>query len=302
MARPTKQGIDYFPLDVEFDDKVELFVAECEAAGLGILVTIWQQIYKNEGYFIKNDENLILLVRRRTMAEVGVIKDVIRSTLERKIFDPYKEKKYGILTSRAILKRYLAAARKKKQVIVVENYSYSCVLGDGNHSCKVVLERGNATKEEVKEEEEVKEKEDICSEPQKDDSKPKVVLTIPLIPRDGEHEITEKDVSEYQETFPGVDILTELKKCRLWNKNKPSRRKTKRGIRTHIANWLGKAQDGSKGNYRNNGTGSPQSMSPEQKLKSCKYNHDPGGCRNIQKNGEEFCGTCNAYLPHPTKA
>lgn len=26
MARPTKQGIDYFPLDTEFADKVELFI------------------------------------------------------------------------------------------------------------------------------------------------------------------------------------------------------------------------------------------------------------------------------------
>ncbi len=36
MARPAKQGIDYFPLDVDFDDKIEMYLIEKEAVGLAV--------------------------------------------------------------------------------------------------------------------------------------------------------------------------------------------------------------------------------------------------------------------------
>ncbi len=50
MARPTKQGIDYFPLDCQFDDKTEMYLIEKGVVGLCVMVTIWQMIYSGEGY------------------------------------------------------------------------------------------------------------------------------------------------------------------------------------------------------------------------------------------------------------
>ncbi len=69
------------------------------------------------------------------------------------------------------------------------------------------------------------------------------LITIPLIKRDGEFEVTQKDLDLWQDTFPGVDILASLKQCRQWNADNPKRRKTKDGIRKHITTWLAKDQD-----------------------------------------------------------
>ena len=63
-----------------------------------------------------------------------------------------------------------------------------------------------------------------------------VILTIPLIKRDGEYRVTQKEIDYWKDIFPGVNVLQELKKCRDWNldeKNVP-RRKTKKGIRFEI--------------------------------------------------------------------
>lgn len=124
MARPTKQGLDYFPVDVQFDEKVEMFVVEEGADGLGILLTIWQLIYQNEGYFIKNDDDLLVLVRRRSMAEMARIKSIIVSLLRRGVFDPEKNQEFNILTSRAVQRRFFAASSRKKEVNVYKNYIY----------------------------------------------------------------------------------------------------------------------------------------------------------------------------------
>lgn len=155
MARPTKQGIEYFPVDVQFDDKVELYIAECGAEGFGILVTIWQIIYQNEGYFVKNNDDLVLLVRRRIMSQASVISECIRCAVVRGVFDERLEKKYGILTSKGIQKRYLAAAKRKKEVYVNKNYIYGCIIENNNLPVNVVFDGENTIKEEVKEKEEV---------------------------------------------------------------------------------------------------------------------------------------------------
>lgn len=150
MARPTKQGIDYFPLDTQFDTKVELFVAEHGAEGLGILITIWQLIYSNEGYYAIDNDDLSLVVRRRTMADLTTIKRVIAGALSRLIFDFELHSKYNILTSKAIQKRFFTASKKKKEVFAVKNYLYMCISSVGN----LVFDDGNATKEKEKEKEE----------------------------------------------------------------------------------------------------------------------------------------------------
>lgn len=147
MGRPTKQGIDYFPVDVQFDDKVELFIAECGADGLGILITIWQLIYQNEGYYIQNNNDLILLIRRRVLSEVDTIKRCISLALSRGIFDEKLFNKFKILTSKAIQKRFIVAARKKKEVLINEKYFYECISTGGN----VIYSAGNATKEKGEE-------------------------------------------------------------------------------------------------------------------------------------------------------
>ena len=152
MARPTKQGIDYFPIDCQFDDKIEMYLIEKGGAGLGVLVTLWQMIYANEGYYITNNRDLHLLIKKRIDIDINEVSDCINVCLSRCIFDKSIHKKYEVLTSKAIQKRYFDAAKKKKSVSVCVDY-----LIKGIDSCdNWVNVSGNATNVNV--EEDVKEK------------------------------------------------------------------------------------------------------------------------------------------------
>ena len=132
MARPIKQGIDYFPLDVDFDDKIEMYLIEKEAVGLAVLITTWQLIYKNEGYYINNGKNLFLLIKKRISVDVDVIEDCINSCLENGIFDKELHEKFGILTSKAIQIRFFDVINKKKKVLYDTNFLLIEVSDDKN--------------------------------------------------------------------------------------------------------------------------------------------------------------------------
>ena len=44
-GRPLKNGVDYFPLDVVMDDKIELIESIHGIKGFGIIIKIFQKIY-----------------------------------------------------------------------------------------------------------------------------------------------------------------------------------------------------------------------------------------------------------------
>lgn len=162
MARPTKQGIDYFPMDCSFDDKTKMYLMEHEGEGLGVLVTIWQLAYSNQGYFVYAGDDLPLLIKREIGVGINVVSDCINTCLRRNIFNQNLYDRYQILTSKAIQKRYFEAAKKKKGIQVTREFllisvsSYkNLVYSDENP----VMGGINATKEEVEVKEEVKEKE-----------------------------------------------------------------------------------------------------------------------------------------------
>jgi len=109
--------------------------------------------------------------------------------------------------------------------------------------------KSGTTELELEVEEDKEEDKDIntSSEPRKTlDSEPvkKVpIMVIPLIKRDGNFTVFQEDVDQWQETFPGIDVIQLLRKIKQWNLDNPSKRKTKAGIRKHISAWLGKEQD-----------------------------------------------------------
>lgn len=70
------------------------------------------------------------------------------------------------------------------------------------------------------------------------------IITIPISGNGfKEFSINQKMISEWAESYPGIDVLQELRKCREWNRADPKRQKTKQGIVRHIVSWLNRAQD-----------------------------------------------------------
>ena len=45
------EGVNYFPLDVHLEDKVNLIEAEFGLTGFAVLIKLYQKIYGGSGYF-----------------------------------------------------------------------------------------------------------------------------------------------------------------------------------------------------------------------------------------------------------
>lgn len=58
-----------------------------------------------------------------------------------------------------------------------------------------------------------------------------------------EHPISAASVSEWAETYPGVNVMQQLREMRAWCTANPTNRKTARGIGAFVVRWLGKEQD-----------------------------------------------------------
>lgn len=121
MARPIKQGLDYFPLDVDLDEKVELIEAKHGIAGFGILIKLFQKIYK-EGYYLEVTEESLLLFSKRISVNINDINAVIADCLRYQILDEGLYQKYNILTSVGIQKRYLNAVDRRKEIELIQEY------------------------------------------------------------------------------------------------------------------------------------------------------------------------------------
>lgn len=91
-----------------------------------------------------------------------------------------------------------------------------------------------------------KSKSNVCAEPETvsapvADASP-VVITL-LLNTGEEYPITQKTVDELSPIYPGVDIMTELRKMKGWCIGHETKRKTKRGIMAFVTNWLNSEQN-----------------------------------------------------------
>nr|DAP05134.1 MAG TPA: replisome organizer [Caudoviricetes sp.] len=91
------------------------------------------------------------------------------------------------------------------------------------------------------------------------DKSEQAVIYIPLNDN-SEYPIYFEFVQEMQSLYPNVDVMAELRKMRGWSLSNPTKRKTKRGVKKFINNWLAKEQD--KGNYTTQVKQSKQSNNP----------------------------------------
>ena len=77
MARPTKQGIEYFSLDVDFfsDIKVRRISKACGPASTSILICLLCNIYRDKGYYIEWDEDLPFVVADTIGTTEGAVEE-----------------------------------------------------------------------------------------------------------------------------------------------------------------------------------------------------------------------------------
>ena len=124
MARPQKEGLDYFPLDVDMDQDDKLFFIEAKHGliGFAIVIRLLMQIYKEGYYKHYSDDKDAFLLSKRLSVDVNVIKNVVNDCINEGFFNRNLYGQYGILTSKGIQKRYLEACTRRKQVSIIKEY------------------------------------------------------------------------------------------------------------------------------------------------------------------------------------
>lgn len=68
------------------------------------------------------------------------------------------------------------------------------------------------------------------------------IITITLNDK-SEYPIYQSMIDEWNELYPNVDVLQELRKMKGWSNANPAKRKTKKGIQRFINAWLAREQD-----------------------------------------------------------
>ncbi|MGG5339976.1 hypothetical protein IGJ48_002684 [Enterococcus pernyi] len=116
MARPTKDGLDYFPLDVDVfeDEKIEAIAGEFGLKGEIAVIKLLCAIYK-KGYFILwNDLTQATLLKRLP----GVSKEMLNQIVNRLVIWGFFDKKLfdsvEVLTSENIQATYFEATKRRK--------------------------------------------------------------------------------------------------------------------------------------------------------------------------------------------
>lgn len=163
MGRPLKQGLDYFPLDVDFlqDIKVRKIAKAQGLRSIPVLICLLSNIYRTDGYYLRWDGDMPFLIAEESGVEEGVVIEVLSKAQKVGFFDAEIFDTYGVLTSRGIQKRYFLAVKntKRKEITIVENFllinpsdvpknAVRChaitVSKNGNSSLKIVNSGGNS--------------------------------------------------------------------------------------------------------------------------------------------------------------
>lgn len=85
-----------------------------------------------------------------------------------------------------------------------------------------------------------KEKELHSGSPPETEEEPFITLTLN---DKSEYPFFRKDIDEYKELYPAVDVEQQFRTMKGWCKDNPTKRKTKRGIRKFVNSWLAREQD-----------------------------------------------------------
>jgi len=124
MAR-SKSGLDYFSFDIDFfnDQKIEFVSAKYGELGELIAIKLLCKIYR-EGYYLKWGEDECLLFSKKAGEDISkeLVKNVIDELLKRGFFNKNLYDKYSILTSKGIQKRFLEAAKRRKEIVFFKEY------------------------------------------------------------------------------------------------------------------------------------------------------------------------------------
>ena len=138
MARPLKNGLDYYPLNVDFfsDIKVRRLLKAGGSQSISILIALLGNIYRDEGYYMRWDNDMPFLIADLVGVTEGAVMETVNKAVLIGFFHAGLFERYKILTSKGIQARYLEAVSRRRQAFLIKNY----LLLDVNVYNNVVLD------------------------------------------------------------------------------------------------------------------------------------------------------------------
>ncbi len=126
MARPLENGIDYFPLNVDFfDDKenIKPIISQFGADGIALLMYLYCDIYKN-GFYSNINDDFLHVASMDLRMNYNKIGQMLNNFLARSLFDKTLYQTVKVLTAPGIQRRYQLAikerVRKRKAPVIVD--------------------------------------------------------------------------------------------------------------------------------------------------------------------------------------
>lgn len=114
MSRTQSQGLEYFPLAVDFflDKKIKILKARYGADGITIYLYLLCMIYR-EGYYTKADNDLIYVISDDLNMSSDKVQQVLAFLFERSMFDEQLFKSDAVLTGTGIQERWQKAVANR---------------------------------------------------------------------------------------------------------------------------------------------------------------------------------------------
>lgn len=146
MARPKKQGLDYFTNDVNFyqDIKIRKLIRYKGIQAVPVYHYLLCQIYAS-GYYLEWDEEIPFVVFEATGIEEVTVKDIINYCISIGLFDKTMYDDNKVLTSHGIQERFFAVCAAAKRRLSGD-MPYLLVDGKGN---EVISEKTRVISEET---------------------------------------------------------------------------------------------------------------------------------------------------------
>lgn len=124
MARSAKQGLGYFPFDIDFfqDLRIRKLIKYQGGKAVTVYALLLCLIYR-DGYYIRWDEELPFIISEQTGYDEAYIREVITCCLNIGLFSKELYKAESVLTSKGIQVRYMNINRLCKRVATVTVYN-----------------------------------------------------------------------------------------------------------------------------------------------------------------------------------
>lgn len=149
MARPKKEGMDYFPHDTDAmnDEKIEALRMLYGNDGYAFYFILLERIYRNKNAELDvSDAETKQILSRKIGISNELFAEILETCLKRKCFDREEYEKNGILTSEGIKNRALPVIKKRAAM----RNKYKEIVSDAETEQKPDKVKESKVKESIK--------------------------------------------------------------------------------------------------------------------------------------------------------